>query len=719
MEFGMTKGRPADLPPTLSETQGANAALLEDNAIRWVDPNEIILGMAGISPSWNEKRKRPGYVVADKPITLLAILKGECPTGETVIMEVPSTQFMDQVKAQEKNSAVPADRSMVEKTIRNKLSVKIKASRTGREENCPVPLKKIRLVQGGKKSSNCFNPHSLLNDSGIRLVPKEGGVWKKFEPVRGGKKSSNCLNDSGIGIVPKQHPTVVSTELQMPPLAQKGIQVDPLPQKPDAVGAMDHQLFGRGREPIDETEKLEFPMDERLAMDDMCRRYFGPDIMAADERGILIFGSRYDVDDVTSSPKSCDNGILKNIMSPVAHVHDQATATVADGPLLGDGLDLCLVSPKMGVADVLHSNSINGNNDTLKVPEVGVPGWSTSDVELPIGTVNANLNPGKPTVLVNDLEKESAIPESGEILLEKTSTAVSSSSDSFFSFLPPAKELNHVSHVQGWSNLRESLSAAVTWFNKIDAHSGYSLADMNEERKKYDKMVTDLSDAQADRSAMECYKDIMTHRCDELAEKNKVLEASNKDLKRQVVEATVQARDLEDARASFGKKISELEAGLKERDDKLQLLENQLLLYQEAAKCNAKQLEVATNERNAAIADVEWMLKQGIPYSLQHLLQSEEFRRANAPTLSACIEFGAHKGSFDMKRMYLDELASAPLAHFHPNARERANKCFAALVTHEFSLLADLKAGKLTVEALKELLLKKKASDTARARHSE
>ncbi|KAI3498712.1 hypothetical protein L1887_34491 [Cichorium endivia] len=685
MEFGLTKGRPADLPPTLSETQGANAALLEDNAIMWKDPSEIILGMAGLSPSWNEK----------DPINLLNILKAEyCPTEETVNMEVAKFN------------------SLVEKTIGNKPSPKSKAKRShGGGLNNLVPRKKRRLVGGGKSTA------PILVDALVIDASSTKATSNLSNPV-------SLLDDSGI--VPEQHPIVVSTELQMPPLVQKGHQVE----KPDfsmdgrlAVDAMDQQLFGPVIEPIDGIEKYKFSEDE--ALDTIHYHLFSSEIMPTDKSECSSFIVSFDVDDVTSS----ENGNSEEIMRDVAHVHSQAP--VADGLPLGDGLDLSLVSLEMGVADVSPSNSINGNNDTLKEPEVGMANWLESDV----GTINSSI----------EIEKlQSAIPGSSEILLEKDVklggrpiNTVDAGKISIgpivgaspfhipFSFLPLAKEPNHFSLVQGWNNLRESLTAAGTWFNKIEAHSDFNIADMIEERDKYEKMEMDLSKAQADRNAMERDKDIMTHRYDELAEKYKVLEASNKDLNRQVVEATAQTEIYVDLmKDSFVKKISELEAGLKEKDDKLQWLENQLCQYQEAAECYGKQLEEANNERLAAMADcsdrlghasghLEWMLKEGIPYSVQHLLRSEEFGRANTLMQLACIDYGLHKGSVDMKNKYPDELASAAPAHFHPNARDRVKKCFAALVTHEFSLLADLKAGKLTLPGLKELLLGKKEATLA------
>ncbi|CAH1417970.1 unnamed protein product [Lactuca virosa] len=66
-----TADRAADPSPELSSDEQLITERSSDNFVRWVDPDEVTLGMADMSPHWNRLGKKPMEMLEGKDVTLL------------------------------------------------------------------------------------------------------------------------------------------------------------------------------------------------------------------------------------------------------------------------------------------------------------------------------------------------------------------------------------------------------------------------------------------------------------------------------------------------------------------------------------------------------------------------------------------------------------------------------------------------------------------------
>lgn len=59
MVFGVTADRAADPSPDLSHEEQSIVNHLSENFVKWTNPEEVMLGMVGISSYWNKLGKKP------------------------------------------------------------------------------------------------------------------------------------------------------------------------------------------------------------------------------------------------------------------------------------------------------------------------------------------------------------------------------------------------------------------------------------------------------------------------------------------------------------------------------------------------------------------------------------------------------------------------------------------------------------------------------------
>lgn len=71
MAYGATTDKVVDPISELSSYEQLITEMLSENFVRWVDPNEVILGMDGMSPHWNCLGKKPVEMLEVKDVTLL------------------------------------------------------------------------------------------------------------------------------------------------------------------------------------------------------------------------------------------------------------------------------------------------------------------------------------------------------------------------------------------------------------------------------------------------------------------------------------------------------------------------------------------------------------------------------------------------------------------------------------------------------------------------
>ncbi|KAL4578389.1 hypothetical protein LXL04_014512 [Taraxacum kok-saghyz] len=87
MVFGEHKNRAVDHPPELTAEQKVLSDQMVVNAVKWSDPDEVMLGMAGLSTYWAGLGKQPILVIGGKTVTLLDRLQRKKFKGATEVLE--------------------------------------------------------------------------------------------------------------------------------------------------------------------------------------------------------------------------------------------------------------------------------------------------------------------------------------------------------------------------------------------------------------------------------------------------------------------------------------------------------------------------------------------------------------------------------------------------------------------------------------------------------
>ncbi|CAH1421617.1 unnamed protein product [Lactuca virosa] len=87
MAYGDIADRATDPIPELSSDDQLITERLSDNFVRWVGPNEEMMGMASMSPHWNHLGKKSVEVFEGKDVTLLDRLHRRQIANSTLVME--------------------------------------------------------------------------------------------------------------------------------------------------------------------------------------------------------------------------------------------------------------------------------------------------------------------------------------------------------------------------------------------------------------------------------------------------------------------------------------------------------------------------------------------------------------------------------------------------------------------------------------------------------
>ncbi|CAH1447625.1 unnamed protein product [Lactuca virosa] len=87
MAYGAIADRVSDPTHELSLDEILITERLASNFVRWADPDEAVLGMAGMSPRWNHLGKKHMEIFEGKTITLLDRLHRKCNVNPTLVTE--------------------------------------------------------------------------------------------------------------------------------------------------------------------------------------------------------------------------------------------------------------------------------------------------------------------------------------------------------------------------------------------------------------------------------------------------------------------------------------------------------------------------------------------------------------------------------------------------------------------------------------------------------
>ncbi|KAL4555041.1 hypothetical protein LXL04_037652 [Taraxacum kok-saghyz] len=212
MTFGEHKNRAVDHPPELSVEQKLLADQMVANSVKWSDPDEVMLGMAGLSTYWAGLGKQPIFVVGGKTVTLLDRLQRKKFKGATEVIEGPIVGFFGpSVLDTALEDELSMDSASMPESVGDGVSASMKSGRrsqkseriAGRPPSHPTRVaKEVFVVK--KRGVPAGGPPSP--DSGKSLSSseenKESSNLKQCELVRGGNHPTSVYCELGQDIDP-------------------------------------------------------------------------------------------------------------------------------------------------------------------------------------------------------------------------------------------------------------------------------------------------------------------------------------------------------------------------------------------------------------------------------------------------------------------------------------------------------------------------------------
>ncbi|KAL4556958.1 hypothetical protein LXL04_035127 [Taraxacum kok-saghyz] len=733
MSFGEHKNRTVDHPPELSAEQKQIVDQMVVNTVKWSDPDEVTLGMAGLSSYWTGRGKQPICLVGGKTVTLLDRLQRKKFKGTIEVTEGPISDFlgpsvldtlmeeessMDSAAAAENASDTTSGSAKIArqglKAERgggrppshpgkvNKGSYILKKRAPDSEKTSPVAeeknvttSKRRRLIRGGQHPGKVADPLSSNVPSSTTPIPSG--------PVTLAPALFDCpvSSDPSLNVVPSDCSTspikaIDFSRAVLPSIASLIRSVDlPIPPT-EEMGASSEAVISSsilGKPTAVKASKSAFHRtlaNAGLGFGKFAKAVVSsPDLLVASEKQTEDAGFHHDV-----LPMSASDGVeaILNIPDVPASlesgdkVSGMSTPTVVKGKYLDRlfGVILSLVSSNC----VLYGSVSSVESDPVH------PSFMSLSTALP-----AFMHPYTPSSIAK----------------------------------PPG--LGNLSEEEGLDRARSLFLEGMHWATQVMLTQRTRAASLLAQKAEFDRVSAKVDEVNATHVQMmdERTKLLQDYQRMELRNQELTMEIDGmKEKHREMLEMnqatggcpTIPGGRLEEA----GQQFESLKALFSEKVSGLEILCNQkevVVIRQEAelqgqkgrlieldervktltANCSAARQESLfyqqMSEQHAG--DLSWLLKQGIPLSVRSVLNSEEFGNLNALCQTASIQIGLTKACEEMGAKY-PLLVDEPLLHSYPRSQEELMDRFVTITGYEYQLLKVLAAGSMDVESLKKYL---------------
>ncbi|KAL4554716.1 hypothetical protein LXL04_037318 [Taraxacum kok-saghyz] len=740
MSFGEHKNRTVDHPPELSAEQKQIVDQMVANTVKWSDPDEVTLGMAGLSSYWIGRGKQPICLVGGKTVTLLDRLQRKKFKGTIEVTEGPISDFlgpsvldtvmeeessMDSAAATENASDTTSGSAKIAhqglKIERgggrppshpgkvNKGSYILKKRAPHSEKTSPVAdekdvttSKRRRLIRGGQHpgkvadplSSNVPSSASPISSGPMTLTPALFDCPVSSDPSLS-VVPSDCSTspikaiDFSRSVLPSIASLIRSVDLPMPSAEEMGassevVTSSSLLAKPTAIKASKSAFhrtlvgagLGFGKFAKAVVSSPELLVASEKQTEDVGVHHDVPPMSASDGAEAVL-----NIPDVPASPESGDK------------VSGMSTPTIAKGKYLDRlfGVILSLVSSNFVLYDSVSSVEGDPAHPSFMSLSTALPAfmhpYTPSGVARPPGLGNLSEEEGLDRARSLFLEGMHWVTE--VMLMQRTRAA---------SLLARKAEFDRV-------------SAKVDEVNTAHVR-------MMEERTK---LLQDYQRMELRNQELTMEIDGMKERHREMVEMNQALQKQLEDVQ-QYREADLRrleeaGQQFESLKALFSEKVSGFEILCNQKEVVVTRQEAELQSQKERLTELGEQVKILTANCSAAkqeslfyqqmseqhAGDLSWLLKQGIPLSVRSVLNSEEFGNLNALCQTASIQIGLTQACEEMRAKY-PLLADEPLLHSYPCSQEELMDRFVTITGYEYQLLKALVAGSMDVESLKKYL---------------
>ncbi|KAL4581969.1 hypothetical protein LXL04_006503 [Taraxacum kok-saghyz] len=703
MVFGDHKNRVVDHPPDLTAAQQALIDQMVANPVKWSDPDELMLGMAGLSSHWTKLGKQPVFMVGGKVVTLLDRLQRMKFTGATEVREGPILDFLgpsildtalEEESSMDSANQTEGDRDCtgdVAKTGRHGLKSDRIAGRPPSHPSWPPKdtfvLKKRNV---GPSSGESSSPDSEKGKLGSGEV-KDSSQSKRRRLVRGGRHSGRVADAEDQKLVT---PTIVVSVggLGVPPTSLYECPVS-------ADAALEGVTMTPDTSPV---SAIFFPPSQLPSTASLTRSVDLPLPKATESSSVS--GTTVVPPPVCklTGIKASGFAFHKALRGAGFGFGDFASAVVSTP-------DPIILSEKQ--ADT-HLNSPGAENSSLSQPEafLSVPAVPSSP-EMAEDTVVPD-SPSTAKVIFNlPLPScSSSLPT----LVSLAATLPSFQRPFVTSSVGRTPGLGELSEEEGLDRARSMLLEGIHWANGVMLRQRTRASVLAAQQAECERLKKSVEHAHADHMTMvegklklvrelqqmELRNQELVMEIDGMKEKQKELMNVRQSIEKQLEDAHCHrefdlkkleevGQQLQSLKLLFSEKVAGLEIAcnqkdvvltrqgceIEEQNAQLLRLEDQVGVL--TAECSAaKQAGLFHQQMSEQhVGDLSWLLKHGIALSVRAILNSEEFGNLNAACQTASIQVGLTQACLEMKARY-PLLETEPLLHSYPHMGvEYLKKC--------------------------------------------
>ncbi|KAL4554520.1 hypothetical protein LXL04_039351 [Taraxacum kok-saghyz] len=727
MAFADHKNRAVDHPPELTSAQQCLIDQMVAHPVKWSDPDELMLGMAGLSTYWTGLGKQPIFMVGGKVVTLLDRLQRRKFTGPTEVREGPITDFLgpsvldtalEEESSMDSASQTEGAGECTSDATRGGRRVSKSDRASGRPPSHPgrtikevFVLKKRGAGAAGGGSSSPESEKSVAASDESKDVSHS----KRRRLVRGGRHAGKGASDSEPLSTPPLFPHVVDKkDVSQPLLYECPVSADAsLGETSSASHALPlgNIIFSPSRLPstasLTRTVDLPLPrVSESSAVPEvssvpppLCKPVGVKASGFAFRRDLC--GAGFGFADFASVGVSSPD--------PIVTTEKQSDSSL-DPPVAGKG---SAEEPE----PILSIPSVTTSPEATVSP--GVPDSPSSLKVLP-----ADDSPTVPTLV----SLVAALPAFHRPYVASSVGRVPG--------------LGDMSEEEGLDRARSLVLEGMHWVNGVMLRQRTRASTLAAQQAECDRMKKSIDHAHADYRTMvegklklvselqqmELRNQELVMEIDGIKEKQKESLDAHQAVEKQLEDALrhreVDLRKLEEVGQQFEslkllflEKVAGLEilcnqkdvvltrqeAEITEQKAKLLSLEDQVKTL--SVECSAtKQAGLFHQQMSEQHAeDLSWLLKYGVASSVRAILNSEEFGSLNAACQTAAIQVGLTQACLEMKAKY-PVLENEALLYSYPHSQEEMMDRFVQMTNHEYQLLGMLRGSAVGVEYLKKYL---------------
>ncbi|KAL4589478.1 hypothetical protein LXL04_002385 [Taraxacum kok-saghyz] len=710
MEFGDHKNRVVDHPPELTAAQHLLVDQMVANPVKWSDPDELMLGMAGLSTFWTKLGKQPVFMAGGKVVTLLDRLQRRKFTGTTEVLEGPISDFLgpsvldtalEEESSMDSANQAEGDRECTSDVGKGSRRV-LKSDRVvGRPPSHPSrPIKEVFVVKKWSATTPVGGPSSPDSEKGVPVAgeTKDISQSKRRRLVRGGRHSGKGSSPADSRPVPP----AFSAPVSKPDVSQSSLLECPV----SASAALEEVPVIFDSLPVD---PIVFPPSQLPSTASLTRTVDLPFPKTMDSSPVI---------EVTTAPFP----ISKSVGVKAA---DSAFRRALCGAGFGFGgfTSAVVSSPELIVAAEKQTEplSVAPDADHISVELPGavlsIPSVSSSPEALFVLSMFV--------FIVSVAGSSPSIPT----LVSLAATLPAFQRPYVVSPVGRVPVLGDMSEEEGLDRARSLLLEGMHWVNGVMLRQRTRASVLAAQQVECDRVKKSMDDARAD------YMTIVEGKL-KLVRDLQQMELRNQELVMEIDSMKEKQKELLDVRHSIETQLEDVyrhrEVDLKKLEEVGQQLESLKLLFSDKVtgleiSCNQKdvilirqgreieeqkaqlltlegQVKTLTSECSAAkqaelfhqqmseqhSGDLAWLLKHGIASSVRAILNSEEFGSLNAACQTTAIQVGLTQACLEMRAKY-PVLEKEPLLHSYPDSQEELMDRFTQMTGHEYQLLGMLR----------------------------